>query len=94
MSFEIRFTPESEETFDAVISQLRDRWGEGFVNKFESKISKIINAISETPHLYPIFDENTEVRRCVLHKNCSLLYRVYGNTVLIVCFWDNRQEPL
>jgi plasmid stabilization system protein ParE len=94
MSFEIRFTPESEETYDAVISQLRDRWGDGFVNKFELKVSKSIHTLSETPYIYPICDENTEVRRCVLHQNCSMLYRVFGESILIVCFWDNRQEPL
>jgi plasmid stabilization system protein ParE len=94
MSFDIRFTPEAEETFDAVVSQLRGRWGDRFVTKFEDKVSKSFEIISETPYIYPVFEENTGIRRCILHKNCSLLYKIYENTILIVCFWDNRQDPL
>jgi plasmid stabilization system protein ParE len=94
MSFEIKFTPEAEETYDALASQLHQRWGERFVIKFENRVSKSLNTISATPFLYPIADENTEVRKCLLHKNCSMLYKIYDETVLIVCFWDNRQDPI
>jgi plasmid stabilization system protein ParE len=94
MSFKIKFTPEAEETYDALSTQLRERWGDRFVIKFEDKISKCLDTISNTPYLYPVADERTEIRKCILHKNCSMLYKVYQDTVVIVCFWDNRQEPL
>jgi hypothetical protein len=94
MSFELRFIPEAEETYEAVISQLSARWGQSFVIKFENKVKKIFNTISLTPYLYPIVEENTETRKCVLHKNCSMLYKIQGNVILIICFWDNRQEPI
>jgi len=94
MNFEIKFTPEAEETFDALILQLRQRWGDGFVVKFETKVSKALNTITKTPYLYPIAEENTEIRKCILHKNSSMLYKVYDTEILIVCFWDNRQDPL
>jgi len=94
MNFKIRFTPEAEETYDALVAQLRHRWGDKFVSKFEIKISKCLDIISKTPEIYPIADTDKEIRKCVLHKNCSMLYKVYGSTILVVCFWDNRQEPL
>jgi len=94
MSFEIKFTPEAEDTYDAISTQLRQRWGDRFVTKLEIKISKCLNTISITPYLYPVIEENTEIRKCLLHKNCSMLYRVYDDNILIICFWDNRQDPL
>ena len=94
MSFEIKFTPEAEETYDAVVAQLRQRWGDRFVINFETRVIKSLHTIIKTPYLYPVADGHTEVRKCVLHKNCSLLYKIYDNTILVVCFWDNRQEPL
>jgi plasmid stabilization system protein ParE len=94
MSFTIKFTPKAEETYDALVAQLRQRWGEKFVIQFESKIPKAINLISTSPYNYPIAEENTEIRRCVLHKNCSMLYKIDKNVVSVVCFWDNRQEPI
>ncbi|WP_259068930.1 type II toxin-antitoxin system RelE/ParE family toxin [Mucilaginibacter sp. X4EP1] len=94
MIFELKFTPEAEETYDSLTSQLQERWGDQFAIKFETKVLKALEAISVSPYLYPIIEESTEVRRCVLHKNCSMLYKVFDDVVLIVCFWDNRQDPL
>lgn len=50
--------------------------------------------ITATPYIYPVADENTGVRKCILHKNFSMFYKVYDVTILIICFWDNRQEPM
>ncbi len=42
MSFELKFTPEAEETFESVILQLQQRWGDDFVVKFRllNKVQK------------------------------------------------------
>ncbi|WP_448699180.1 hypothetical protein ACFGVR_19665 [Mucilaginibacter sp. AW1-3] len=49
MNFEIRFTPEAEDTFDAVITQLQQRWGDVFVSKFEAKVWSSLKTIEVTP---------------------------------------------
>jgi plasmid stabilization system protein ParE len=94
MILEIRFTPEAEETFDAVVSQLKAGWGDKFVQKFENKVSSSLKTIAVSPYLYPIIEANSNLRKCILHKNCSMLYKVYEREILIVCFWDNRQDPI
>jgi hypothetical protein len=94
MSFQIKFTIEAEETYDAVTEQLRQRWGERFVIKFQNKVSKCIDTITITPYLYPIANENSEIRKCILHENCSMFYRIYDDSIFILWFWDNRQDPL
>ena len=94
MIFEIKFTPKAEQTFDAVAEQINLNWGEKVLIDFEEKMLKSLSLISRNPLIYPIIFKSAEVRRCVLHKNCSMLYRVMGSSVEIICFWDNRQEPL
>ncbi len=94
MSFEIRFSPKAIITFDEIITQLNQRWGDKFVKKFKDKVSYSLDNIIETPFLYPIAPENIELRKCVLHKNCSMFYRVNNNIIEIIYFWDNRQDPL
>ena len=94
MSLEIRFIPEAEETYKDLISQLQNRWGNKFVEKFEAKVLKCIDTIFSSPYLYQIADEGTEIRKCLLHKNCLMYYKVDSNIIVIVCFWDNRQEPI
>jgi hypothetical protein len=94
MNFQIKFTTEAEETYDAVTEQPKQTWGERFVIKFQNKVSKSLETISITPYLYPIAYENAGVRKCILHKNCSMFYRIYDDAVYILWFWDNRQDPL
>ena len=91
---DIRFTPEAESTYRALVDQLQSQWGEKYVSRFEVKVEKVLNQISISPAMYPIVLENHELRRCVLHKNCSLFYKVYDDYILITWFWDNRQQPL
>ena len=94
MTFEIKFSPEGEDTFDAVVLQLRARWGESYVRKFESRLLSALKTIQTSPYIYPLVDDSENIRKCVVHKNCSMLYMVTANVILIVCFWDNRQEPM
>jgi plasmid stabilization system protein ParE len=94
MSFSVRFAPEAEETYNALVDQLRVRWGDEFVIKFELKIVKTIQIIAETPLIYSVAKENSGVRKCVLHKNCSIYYIIDADQIEIVYFWDNRQDPM
>ena len=94
MIFEITFTLEAEETYSALSKQLEQRWGKRFVEKLESRVSKCLNTITSSPHLYPIIQETTEIRKCIIHKDCSMFYRIYDTQIIIIFFWDNRQDPM
>ena len=94
MSLEIKFSPKAEETFEAVVAQLEQRWGDTFVNKFKNKVGETLDIIANTPLIYPLSKENSELRKCILHKNCAMLYRILDDKIEIFCFLDNRQDPL
>ena len=94
MSFEIRFSPQAEETFEAVIIQLEQRWGDKYVSDFKNKVYKSLDIIVTNPFIYPVAPENSELRKCVIHKNTSVYYSIKDEFVEIHYFWDNRQEPL
>jgi len=72
MNLPIRFSPESEVTFNTLVEQLREHWGEAFVIKLKARVSKSLKSIAKNPYLYAIPDEHREVRKCVLHGNCSM----------------------
>ncbi len=44
--------------------------------------------------MYPIIWEELQIRKCVLHRNYSFFYKAIKHTVVVVYFWDNRQDPL
>jgi plasmid stabilization system protein ParE len=92
--FEVIFSKRANETFDLIQTQLLTRWGTGIVIKFEQRTWKIIKSISNTPYIYQSIKTNVEVRKAVIHKNCSLFYKIREKRVVILFFWDNRQEPI
>ncbi|MDQ8003214.1 MAG: hypothetical protein REI64_00365 [Pedobacter sp.] len=94
MSFEVRFGIEAGITYEAVVAQLNKRWGEKFVLKFEGKVKRCIKILTSNPYLYPVFYEELQLRKCIIHKNCSILYKIDEQIVLVVAFWDNRQDPI
>ncbi len=88
------FTPEAEQTFEAISQQLLHQWDFQYVKKFERRITHALGIISKTPHLYPLISKNSTVRKCIVHKNCSIFYTIEQHAITVICFWDNRQEPL
>ncbi|MGV3761592.1 hypothetical protein [Parapedobacter sp.] len=41
-----------------------------------------------------LYREDARVRRAIVHRTISFLYRVVGKEVQIIVFFDNRQEPI
>jgi hypothetical protein len=54
----------------------------------------VLAAITESPFIYQAIEIDPEVRKAVIHGNCSLFYRVSGQKIVILFFWDNRQDPI
>jgi len=94
MNYVVKLIPEAEDTFNELIIQLRQTWGDGFVRKFEDRVLVCLRTISQNPYIYPLAEEMLEIRKCVLHKNCSMFYTIEQEVVFVVCFWDNRQVPI
>jgi len=92
--YSIKFTKEAEDTFDSITSQLNERFSTKTVLKFQEELEKVLKNISLSPLIFPIVDERTEVRKCVIHKQCSMFYRVYEEEIIVICFWDNRQSSI
>jgi plasmid stabilization system protein ParE len=92
--FEIVFSKKANETFDLIQLQLLERWGVTTVIKFEQRTISVLAAITQSPFIYQAIEIDPEVRKAVIHGNCSLFYRVSGQKIVILFFWDNRQDPI
>jgi plasmid stabilization system protein ParE len=93
MKLEVRWSPISEITFDAIYQFVINQWGFEIAEKLRIQILKILNQISEQPFLFqqsPI----QNVRKAVISKYTSLFYEVFDDYILLVFFWDNRQQPI
>lgn len=93
MELSIFWTETAKETYLYILEYLNEFWGVKHVNNFINKTEKILKLIATNPLIFKSIIENENVRRGILHQNCSFLYRVNGNRIELLAFWDTRQEP-
>ncbi len=94
MGLNIQYTPEAEETLNSVYYFIIEKFGKRPAEAFLTKADKIIQLIAEMPEMYKAapFDEN--VRIGLISKQTSIFYRMKEDSVELLFFWDNRQEPI
>lgn len=93
MTLEVRWTNEAEFTFDHIVTYIRDNWGSNASERFIIKTRKLLNSISRQPFLFPESGVDN-VRKAVITKQSSVFYEIYPDNILLIFFWDNRQDPL
>jgi len=94
MSLKIVYTPNAQNTFIAIYNFIEDRFGIRLADKFLSDAEKIIALISENPLMFRASQFDTNARVGFISRQTSLFYYVSEETIYLLFFWDNRQEPI
>lgn len=61
--------------------------------RFMEETMKTIKNIAQLPHLFPQSQNHHRVRKCVLHPNTTMYYRVDDKQLAILRLFSNRQHP-
>lgn len=56
------------------------------------KTDNLIEQISKYPNLFPP-SKKKGVRKAVISKHTSLIYRLVHDRIELLHFWDNRRDP-
>ncbi|WP_445736495.1 type II toxin-antitoxin system RelE/ParE family toxin [Mariniflexile sp.] len=62
------------------------------LKKLSSELDRTLRLISQNPYLFPMSELNG-VRGVVIKKFNTLYYREYQNSIQILSFFSNRQNP-
>ena len=94
MSLEIYYTPNAKSTLKSVYSFIINKFGKRVADKFITKSEKTIDLIAEYLLMFKAseFDENVSIG--LITKQCSIFYKVTKTQIILLYFWDNRQEPI
>lgn len=93
MNLAIVWTNEAKTTFDDTVIQIESKWGNRSAGKFVKATYKTISSISNQPYLFKA-SHNENVRQAVITSQTSMFYEVHSSHIVILFFWDNRQEPI
>ncbi|PKP15249.1 MAG: hypothetical protein CVU07_10740 [Bacteroidetes bacterium HGW-Bacteroidetes-23] len=91
---EIIWSKNAQITFGSIVSYLEHNFGVLHTKKFIAKTDSRIKSIAIFPEIYKAVSLKHSVRKAVVTKQCSFYYEINRNTIVILYFWDNRQEPI
>ena len=92
MAYEIIWLPKAEERFDEIIYYLQENSSEKVVINFISKTNKKLFEIKLSPTMFSKSDK-MGIYEALITKHNLLLYRVEGNRIELLTFFDTRQNP-
>ena len=94
MDYKIYFSQEAKDSFEALLEQVKERWGTKTAKQFQKDTKRILEVVAKLPFTFQVIQEDTRVRRVIVHRTISLLYRVVADEVQVIVFFDNRQDPI
>jgi len=94
MARQIVWSKMADRKFDLIIEYLLENWGESTAQSFVRESHDFIELLSHYPNLGTIENKERSIRGFVLTKQITLFYKVTNTRIVLLNFYDNRQNPL
>jgi plasmid stabilization system protein ParE len=93
MALAIVWSKRADKKFEKIIDYLNENFGEIVTRSFIRKIYDFLDILSEFPELGSIENRKKEIRGFTIVKNINIFYRIENETIYLLDFFDNRQNP-
>ena len=93
MALEIKWSKQADRTFDKIIEYLRKHWGDHVVMAFVRKTYDFLDVLADFPEIGSMQLKEKDVRGFVIIKQVIVFYKIKGNSVILLSFFDCRQNP-
>ncbi len=93
MALKIYWTPSAIRNFDSIIDYLEKEWGETVAVAFSRKVFEFLDILAEFPEIGTIEHPEMDIRGFVIVKQVSVFYRIKGERIILLNFFDNRRDP-
>ena len=93
MALKIYWTKRASKKFDEILSYLQSEWGENVVKAFTQKVYGFLDILTEFPEIGTVENQKKGIRGFTIVKQISLFYRIADNKIILLNFFDNRQNP-
>ena len=90
--YKIFWTEHAASELEKTIQYLQTEFSDKEISKLLIKLEETLELISVNPKIFPISDKK-RIHKAILLKYNSIYYREINNTVEILSFFSNRQNP-
>lgn len=85
------FSPTARTTRLKAIRFILEKWSVSVAIDFDNKVEELIDQIKNNNKLCPQ-SKLSNVRKCVVSKQTSMIYQINKDNIEIIAFIDNRAE--
>lgn len=85
-------TPRAAKDFDSIVDYIEQKWGTRTAKELVLKVDQIHRLLKDYPLLGQV--ENNDIRGFQLSRQTRILYRIRDNKIIILSFFDVRQDPM
>lgn len=93
MTYQVAWTQKARETYNQNLDYLLQNWEEKVYSDFVSRVEAVIDHIKQNPKMYVSIDTKRNIYRSVVTKHISLFYQLNEDTISLLIFWNNFQDP-
>lgn len=90
--YQISWSPLAEESYLKTLAQILEKWTIKEAEEFEEKVDSLIEKLKTQKYLCPTSGKQTDLRRCVIVPQTSLVYQIKNEVIELVAFFDNRSD--
>ena len=83
----------NDKKFDTILVYLNEEWGERVTANFVKKVYEFLDVLVEYPEIGTLEQKQKGVRGFTIVKQVSIFYKVSGNKIILLDFFDTRQNP-
>lgn len=83
----------ADQDFNDILNYLASKWEPAVAEHFMELTFKLIQQISDRPKQFPLIYKRGKVRKCVISKHNSIIYREQNEEIEILRVFDTRQHP-
>ncbi|WP_092437785.1 type II toxin-antitoxin system RelE/ParE family toxin [Williamwhitmania taraxaci] len=76
-----------------MIEYLLGEWGENVTKAFVKRTFEFLDLLIDFPEIGSVENEDRQIRGFVLIKQLTIFYKIKGDTIVFLNFYDNRQSP-
>jgi plasmid stabilization system protein ParE len=91
MALRIFWTKRADKKFDNILDYLSAEWGDTVTSAFVKKVYDFLDILVEFPDIGSLENPEREIRGFVIVKQITIFYKVSGNKIILLNFFDNRQ---
>ncbi|SFT89938.1 Plasmid stabilization system protein ParE [Algoriphagus locisalis] len=91
--FRVLWTDHALDELQSTFEYLEHKWTNKEVVKLALKIEHVVELISKNPYMFQESVEVRGIRQAVVMKHNTMYFRIIGETIEVLSFFSNRQNP-